>query len=504
MPFTQLGLMPELLRALSAAGYARPTPIQSQAIPAILEGKDLIGTAQTGTGKTAAFVLPFLQRLSKNSGKIRALVLAPTRELAVQVELAVRKYGRFLGLRSAAIYGGVSQIPQEEALTRGVDVVVATPGRLLDLVNQGLLDLSKVEILVLDEADRMLDMGFLPDIREVVRLLPKQRQTLLFSATFPDEIKDLARSVQKDPVRVEVGVTRMPATGVDQHLFPVPPHLKTDLLLHLLSKETMEPLLVFTRTKHGADRLHRVLERNRYKVAQIHSGRSQRQRQQALDGFRTSRYQILVATDIAARGIDVQNISHVLNFDIPNNADDYIHRVGRTGRAEKRGIAYSFVSPEDEICVQSIEKSIQKRLRRIKIEDFSYNTPVKPSSSTKSNFQQRINSAFAAESRAVSSTPQSPKVFDRDAFRARPSVKETAMLRTDGRKLPARANTNKNRTVTRHHERATSRSSRFLGGPSQEEQRELKRLQEKLFGTSSLRPLRHFAIRRSAGSREQD
>ncbi len=504
MPFTQLGLMPELLRALSAAGYARPTPIQSQAIPAILEGKDLIGTAQTGTGKTAAFVLPFLQRLSKSSGKIRALVLTPTRELAVQVELAVRKYGRFLGLRSTAIYGGVSQIPQEEALTRGVDIVVATPGRLLDLVGQGLLHLSKVEILVLDEADRMLDMGFLPDIREVVRLLPRQRQTLLFSATFPDEIRDLAHSVQKAPVRVDAGVPRMPAKGVEQHLFPVLPHLKTDLLLHLLGKETMEPLLVFTRTKHGADRLHRILERHRYKVAQIHSGRSQRQRQEALDGFRKSRYQILVATDIASRGIDVQDISHVLNFDIPNNADDYIHRVGRTGRAEKPGIAYSFVSPEDEIHVQSIEKSIRKRLRRIKIDDFSYKTPIKPSGSTKSSFQERISSAFAAENRLVPDTAQSPKVFDRFASRTGTSIRETVMLRMNEPKLPARANTSKNRTVTRHHQRPASRSPRFLGGPSKEEQTELKRLQVKLFGASALRPPRHFSARRSAGSRLKD
>ena len=500
MPFTKLGLIPELVRALSQSGYTRPTAIQSEAIPLILAGKDLIGTAQTGTGKTAAFVLPTLQRLSKSSGNPRALVLTPTRELAVQVELAVRRYGRFLSLRSAAIYGGVSQIPQEEALTRGVDIIVATPGRLLDLLSQGLLNLSNIEVLVLDEADRMLDMGFLPDIREVVRLLPKQRQTLLFSATFPEEIKDLARSVQKDPVRVEVGVTRMPATGVDQHLFPVPPHLKTDLLLHLLSKETMESLLVFTRTKHGADRLHRILERQRYKVAQIHSGRSQRQRQEALDGFRTSRYKILVATDIAARGIDVQNISHVLNFDIPNNADDYIHRVGRTGRAEKRGIAYSFVSPEDEICVQSIEKSIQKSLRRIKIEDFSYPSPVKPNGSTKPGFEQGINSAFATSSRVGSGTEQSPKVFDRFAHRAGLSIKQTLTPRTNELKFPGAANARKDRTLTRHVERAGSRSSR-LPGPSKEEQRELRRLQARLFGTSSLRPPQRLAPRRFAGSR---
>jgi ATP-dependent RNA helicase RhlE len=503
MPFTQLGLMPELMRALNASNYTRPTPIQSQAIPLILEGKDLIGTAQTGTGKTAAFVLPLLQRLSKNTGKIRALVLTPTRELAVQVELAVRRYGRYLNLRSTAIYGGVPQRPQEDALKKGVDIVVATPGRLLDLVTQGLVKLSNVEVFVLDEADRMLDMGFLPDIRQVVRLLPKQRQTLLFSATLPDEIKDLARSVQKDPVRVEVGLRRTPAEGVDQHLFPVSPHLKADLLLELLGKETMEPVLVFTRTKHGADRLHRILEKHRYKVACIHSGRSQRQRQEAMDGFRKSQYQILVATDIAARGIDVQNISHVINFDIPNNADDYIHRVGRTGRAEKLGVAYSFVSPEDETCVQSIERSIQKKLRRIKLDDFPYESPVKPHGSP-ANLSKRIGSSSTVTRRVQSSPEQSAKVFDRFAYNAVRPIKKTSRPRVDGNRIPAGVNASKNRTVTRYYDRASYRTPDSLGSPTEKEQRELKRLQSRLFGASSLRRQSGYPARRPASSRMDD
>jgi ATP-dependent RNA helicase RhlE len=454
MPFTKLGLISELVRATDASDYVRPTLIQSRTVPVILEGNDLIGTAQTGTGKTAAFVLPILQRLRTPTAKIRALILTPTRELAVQVELAVRKYGRFLKLRSCAIYGGVSQESQELTLRRGVDIVVATPGRLLDLVGQRLLDLSSIEIFVLDEADRMLDMGFLPDIRQVVRQLPKERQTLLFSATLPPEIQDLARSVQKkSSVLVEAGATRVPATGVDQHLYPVPPHLKIDLLLHLLEREIMESLLVFTRTKHGADRLHRMLERKHFKVARIHSGRSQKQRQEALDGFRKCQYQILIATDVAARGIDVQNISHVINYDIPNNADDYIHRVGRTGRAEKNGIAYTFVPPEDEIHVRSIERSIGKKLNRVRLEDFAYGALPNP----------------------------------------RPSPGRPAEFKSSG------DNGEKKKRVSRNswqNERPSRQTERSLFAPSEEEQRELKRLQLKLFGVAGpQRRGRHSPLR---------
>jgi ATP-dependent RNA helicase RhlE len=502
MPFTQLGLKPELVSALNASDYVRPTHIQSESIPVILAGRDLIGTAQTGTGKTAAFVLPLLQRLPNTSGKIRALILTPTRELAVQVELAVRRYGRFLSLKSTVIYGGVSQKPQEEAVRRGVDMVVATPGRLLDLTSQGLLNLSSVEIFVLDEADRMLDMGFLPDIRRVVRQLPKRRQTLLFSATLPSEIRDLARSIQQDPVLVEVGIKRSPATGVDQHLFPVLSHLKTDLLLHLLEKEAMDPVLVFTRTKHGADRLHRVLEKNRFKVALIHSGRSQRQRQEAMDGFRKCHYRILVATDIAARGIDIQDISHVINFDIPHNADDYIHRVGRTGRAEKSGIAYSFVSPEDEIHVQSIERGTQQKFRRVKLDDFGYDSPMKSRRFQNTSFSREEYSAAAVGPRVLVENKQSPKVFDRFAHNTAKQAGQTT--RSEMHRYPQGpigGNARRNKTERRSLRRDSYRIEGSLGAPTQEEQRELRRLQARLFGTPYPRSRSGYSARRSTRSR---
>jgi len=501
MPFTKLGLKSELMRALDASDYIRPTLIQSEAIPVILEGNDLIGTAQTGTGKTAAFVLPLLQQLERTTGKIRALILTPTRELAHQVELAVRKYGRFLNLRSTAIYGGVSQRPQEEALRKGVDLVVATPGRLLDLLQQRLLDLSSVKYLVLDEADRMLDMGFLPDVREVVRSLPKQRQTLLFSATLPQEIQELARSIQKNPVLVEAGIKRAPAAGVDQHLYPVLPHLKTELLLHLLRREAMGPLLVFTRTKHGADRLHRALELERFRVARIHSGRSQSQRQEALDGFRQYHYQILVATDVAARGIDVRDISHVINYDIPNNADDYIHRIGRTGRAEKEGIAYSFVSPEEEIHVQSIERSIQKKFNRVKLDEFNFHRPIKPRNSEATHASRKPSSRPARKPGIPADTAQSPKVFDRFAFMAK-DLSQNPVPATNSMTAGFGGTQRRRKAISRNPRKTERRSFHvegLIGAPSPEEQRELKRLQVKLFGSSS--PRRPFSSRHSGSSR---
>ncbi len=372
MPFSQLGLNEDLLRAVQTAGYIQPTSIQSRAIPAILTGKDLIGTAQTGTGKTAAFVLPLLQRLGSSTGRLRAMILTPTRELAQQVEQAIQVYSRFQRFQVLAIYGGVSQSSQERSLKRGVDIVVATPGRLLDLSGQGLIQWSGIELFVLDEADRMMDMGFLPDIRKVVKCLPQLRQTLLFSATIPPEIRELARSIQKEAVFLNVGLTTTPAAGVEQRLFPVPSQQKSSLLVHLLKREQIDTLLVFTRTKHGADRLCRTLQREQFKAAAIHSGRTQSQRQQAMEGFRNGKHQILIATDIAARGIDIPNISHVINYDIPNTADDYIHRIGRTGRAERQGMAYTFVAPEDESTIKGMEKTFSRNLTRIKLEDFSY------------------------------------------------------------------------------------------------------------------------------------
>jgi ATP-dependent RNA helicase RhlE len=482
MPFAELGLNTELTRALKDAAYERPTPIQAQAIPAILEGRDVAGTAQTGTGKTAAFVLPMLQRLGTSRGKIRALILTPTRELAVQVETAIRKYGRFSKLRSTAIYGGVSQRHQEEALRRGVEVIVATPGRLLDLMNQRLVKLPTIEILILDEADRMLDMGFLPDIQEIVRQAPAERQTLLFTATLPAEILELTKTIQRDPLRVQVGSHRMPADGVEQKLYPVLPHQKNALLLHLLECETMQPLLVFTRTKQGADKLHGLLERRGFRAARIHSGRTQSQRHDALDGFKRSQYQILIATDIVARGIDVQNISHVVNFDLPNNSDDYIHRVGRTARAENSGLAYSFVSPEDEGTVRSIEKAIRRKLDRIKLASFEYDSAV----------PARVRSPQPALRPGSNHQSGSPKVFNRFAHGLaqldRPSGssnRRTARFqnKSNGNVQKSRGNSPNGRAQTEEINWVEG----MIGIPSQEERDELRRLQLKIFGTSTPR-----------------
>jgi ATP-dependent RNA helicase RhlE len=488
MSFNELGLSSELLKALKAANYADPTPIQSQTIPLILQGHDVTGTAQTGTGKTAAFVLPMLHHLGNPSGWPRALVLAPTRELAQQVEQAVRKYGRFLPLKSTTIYGGVPQKGQEQAIRNGVDLLVATPGRLLDLLQQGLLDLSAVEFFVLDEADRMLDMGFLPDIRKVVRLLPKKRQTLLFSATIPTEIQDLARSVQKDPIRVEIGLDRTPASGVEQHLYPVPQHLKSTLLVRLLEKENMDPVLVFTRTKSGADRLHRTLERSRFRAARIHSGRSQGQRLEALEGFRQSKYQILIATDIMARGIDVQEISHVINYDIPNNVDDYIHRIGRTGRAASVGSAFTFVTPQDEMTVESIEKGIRSKIRRVRLVDFAYDTPPKPRNEQGTQ-HGRIPSAGSDWGRGMSEKNRIQSPFQgRGPGRngQNGQIGRHFKAQQVAGRYPSRANHSV--SPSRQHDAPPSYVEGALGAPSEEERRELKRLQIKLFGTS--RPAR--------------
>jgi ATP-dependent RNA helicase RhlE len=346
----------------------------------------------------------------------------------------------------------------------------------LDLLEQKVVSLSSVEVLVLDEADRMMDMGFLPDIRRIVRLVPGQRQTLLFSATLPPEIRELTRTLQRDPMMVEVGGSGTPAAGIEQRLFPVPPHLKCDLLLHLLAKETMRPLLVFTRTKHGADRLHRVLETKRHKVARIHSGRTQGQRQEALEGFRRNHYQILIATDIAARGIDVRNISHVINFDIPNNADDYIHRIGRTARATATGLAYSFITPDEEDQVRSIERSLRRRLNRIRLEDFAYDAPPRP----RTEFRPASNSIVERPAfRAAASGPA--RVFDRFAYAGNSRRPATGQRPHSGFGAGKPRSGRGDRQEFRG--RANSRPEGLIGAPSSEEQAELKRLQRKLFGS---------------------
>ena len=378
-PFDHLGLDPALVKAVDAIGYEAPTPIQREAIPAILAGKDVIGTAQTGSGKTAAFLLPILQRLLKQPHRgTAALVLSPTRELAAQTEAALRPLAKGTRIRGAAVYGGVGMAPQEHALRGGVDVVVATPGRLLDHMQRRNVDFRGLQVLVLDEADRMLDMGFLPDVRRIVNALPRDRQTLLFSATMPPEIEVLSRSIMRDPVRISVSPPHRPPPTIRHEVYPVPQHLKTALLLQLLGREDMLSVLVFVRTKRRADRVARQVEYAGLPVARIHGDRSQSQREFALEGFRSGRHQVLVATDVAARGIDVTGITHVINYDVPIVPTDYVHRVGRTARMEAEGEAIMFVSPGEENDLHGIEKILGKAIPQVTLPDFDYRAPPPP------------------------------------------------------------------------------------------------------------------------------
>jgi ATP-dependent RNA helicase RhlE len=376
MPFQQLGLDAKILRAVQEAGYTEPTPIQSAAIPAVIAGHDLIGIAQTGTGKTAAFTLPMLTKLAAQpAGQrrgTRVLIIAPTRELVVQIEENVRIYGKHLPLTIATVFGGVGEQPQIRALRAGTDVVIACPGRLLDLMGQRCADFSQLKFLVLDEADRMLDMGFLPDIRRIVQSLPKQRQTLMFSATLSKEIEVLTHEFQRAPKVVQIGRRANPAETVTQLLYEVPKHLKTALLLHLLQDPQMDMVLVFSRMKHGADRIARHLEQRGVRTATLHSNRSQSQRLRALKDFKSGAVRVLVATDIAARGIDVDGISHVVNYDFPMHSEDYVHRIGRTGRAHAVGDAISFVTPEDQGELRALERFIGRGIVRRKAEGFNY------------------------------------------------------------------------------------------------------------------------------------
>ena len=375
--FESLGLTAPVLEALNAEGYTTPTPIQEKAVPHVLAGRDLFGCAQTGTGKTAAFALPLIERMLANPQqpgprRCRVLVLAPTRELAGQIYDSFKAYGRNAKIKCAVIYGGVNQRPQGTAMMRGVDVLVATPGRLLDLVNQRLVDLRSVEYLVLDEADRMLDMGFIHDVRRIVAMLPKERQTLFFSATLPAEVRELANSMLRDPLEVKTTPQATSAETVAQSVFLIPQKQKRSLLVHLLKTEGMSRVIVFTRTKHGADKLQRDLEKSGITAAAIHGNKSQNQRERALAAFKSQRPPVLIATDIAARGIDVEALSHVINFDIPPTHEDYIHRVGRTGRNQSQGDAFAFVSPEEEGALRAIERAIGSRMPRITLPDFDY------------------------------------------------------------------------------------------------------------------------------------
>jgi len=395
MPFKTFGLSDPLVKGILATGYTAPTQIQSQAIPAVIGGGDIIGCAQTGTGKTAAFVLPILDRLShKRAGRkraVRSLILTPTRELAVQIERSILGYGRFTDLKALAVYGGVSINNQIGSLRRGVDIVVATPGRLIDHIERKTIKLSDVEVLVLDEADRMLDMGFINDVRRIVSEIPKKRQTLLFSATISPEIKTLAADMLKSPKVIQIGRPRNPIDTITQHIYAVEKAMKMDLLLHMIEDWRMFSVLVFSRTKYGADKISRRLKRAGVVAVAIHSGRTQNQRQRALDGFRRGKYQVLVATDIAARGIDVEGISHVINYDVPTHAEDYVHRIGRTGRATATGDAITFVSNEEKKYLREISKFIERKLTAHKCKGFSYvkSPPPEPKTDKKSKPSRR-------------------------------------------------------------------------------------------------------------------
>jgi len=377
MPFRALGLDARVLKAVQEAGYTEPTPIQLAAIPLAMTGHDLIGIAQTGTGKTAAFTLPILTQLagSMASGQrrgTRVLVLAPTRELAAQIEENVRAYGRHLPVRMATVFGGVGEHAQIQALRSGAEIIIATPGRLLDLMGRGCANFTGLQFLVLDEADRMLDMGFLPDIRRILRTLPPKRQTLLFCATLAKEIEAITHEFQRAPKTIQIGRRANPAETVTQLVYEVPKHLKPALLVHLLRDPGMDMVLVFSRMKHGADRIARNLEQHGIKTATLHSNRSQNQRLRALKDFKSGAVRVLVATDIAARGIDVDGISHVVNFDFPMHPEDYVHRIGRTGRAHAVGDAISFVTPEDYSALRSLERFIGRGIVRKKSEGFNY------------------------------------------------------------------------------------------------------------------------------------
>ncbi len=386
-----------MMEGVRAMGYTDPTPIQLRAIPLILEGKDVIGSAQTGTGKTAAFALPILSKLGQHDARPRVLILEPTRELAAQVETAIRDFARFTNLSVAVFFGGVGYGKQNDALKTGVDIIVATPGRLLDHIEQGNCQLNDIQHLVLDEADRMLDMGFLPDVRRILERCPRSRQTLLFSATVPPQIETLIKWAMHNPETVEIGARRSPAETVKHVIYPVADAQKTDLLLALLDRVNYDSVIIFCRTKHGADRAAQLLKRNNHAVAVLHSNRTQREREQALQGFRDGRFEVLVATDIAARGLDIADVSHVINYDVPQHPEDYIHRIGRTGRAEATGDAFTLMVAEDCKHVAAIERFISQKIARVKLENFEY----------------RYTALFEEEK------PGQPKGFDRRVTGAR-------------------------------------------------------------------------------------
>ena len=421
MSFSNLGLCKELLRAIKEEGYTTPTPIQTQAIPVILEKKDVLAAAQTGTGKTAGFTLPLLELLNKNYSKdrksvVKALILTPTRELATQVGESVEVYGKYLPFKSAVIFGGVGINPQKAILKKGVDIITATPGRLLDLVSQDCLDLSKVEFLVLDEADRMLDMGFIHDIKKILSILPKHRQNLLFSATFSPEIKKLADGLLKTPVLIEVSKANSTSHKVEQTVHHVDKERKKELLIHLLNKNSWKQVLVFTRTKHGANKLSEALIKDKITSAAIHGNKSQGARTKALDDFKAGTVRVLVATDIAARGIDIDQLPHVINFELPNVPEDYVHRIGRTGRAGNSGDAISLVCIDEHDYLFGIEKLIKQKINKIVIEGFKVNPNIKAEPISNGRNRAKSGANRATQSRASKTedkTSSSKRTFGR-------------------------------------------------------------------------------------------
>ena len=374
LTFADLGLKADVLHAVQDAGYTHPTPIQAQAIPLALEGRDLIGLAQTGTGKTAAFTLPIVNQLLGGPNRVRALVLTPTRELAVQVDESFRKYAMHSGIKVLAVYGGVALEPQTKALKKGVDVVIATPGRLLDHIERQNVVFDDLEVLVLDEADRMLDMGFAPQINRVVAEIPKYRQTLLFSATMPPEVEALARKYLRKPHVVQVGRRSMAASGVTHAVYPVPRVRKTQLLTELLKDKALDSVLIFTRTKHGADRVVRDLRTAQIEATAMHGDKTQKERTKALEDFKSGKIRVLVATDVAQRGLDISGITHVINFDVPQEPEDYVHRIGRTGRAASSGDAYTLMSPDEIAMVRTIERVIGQEIPRISVPGYDFGT----------------------------------------------------------------------------------------------------------------------------------
>ena len=417
MSFLNLGLCTEILRAVKEEGYTKATPIQIQSIPVILSKKDVLAAAQTGTGKTAGFTLPLLQLLNKNYSKdkkrvVKALILTPTRELASQVGQSVQTYGKYLSFKSAVIFGGVGINPQKAIIKKGIDIITATPGRLLDLVSQDSLDLSKVEFLVLDEADRMLDMGFIHDIKKILALLPKKRQNLLFSATFSPEIKKLADGLLNSPVLIEASKANRTSHKVEQTIHLVDKNRKKELLVHLLNKNNLKQVLVFTRTKHGANKLSEALIKDKITSAAIHGNKSQGARTKALDDFKSGKVRVLVATDIAARGIDIDQLPHVINFELPNVPEDYVHRIGRTGRAGNKGEAISLVCVDEHEYLFGIEKLIKQKINKIAIDGFKVDPNIKTESI--SNSKNKNNSQSRATKNKVSTSQDKTSNSKRD------------------------------------------------------------------------------------------